>query len=108
MSKIIMRLATIETVATKQALHNNLHSLETFTVTAVNGKINKIYGEFAKNYIQLLASGASVNDPISLLFKAYHIFLCYSFRRYIGHQYKINLTASSPLPTPMRPSCPWL
>jgi hypothetical protein len=61
MYKIIMRLATIDTVATTQVLHDNLNNLGVFAAT-VNGDINKINGEFDKNYTQLLARGASVDN----------------------------------------------
>ncbi len=54
MYKVIMRLATINTVATTQALRDNLQNLGTFSVT-VNGDIAKIHGEFNKNYSQLIA-----------------------------------------------------
>jgi hypothetical protein len=44
MYKIIMRLATINTVATTQVLRENLNNLVVFAAT-VNGNINKINGE---------------------------------------------------------------
>ena len=72
MYKIIMRLATIDTVATMQVLRDNLNNLGVFAAT-VNGDINKINGEFDKNYTQLLACGANVDDPVELLFEAYHV-----------------------------------
>ncbi len=48
MNKIIMRLATIDTVATMQTLHDNLNNLGVFAAT-VSGDINKIKGKFDKN-----------------------------------------------------------
>ena len=49
--------------------------------------------------MQLLARGASVNDPIGLLFEAYHVLPCYNFKTYIRRHYNdyldsklINLT----------------
>ncbi len=66
MYKVIMRLATIDTVATTQTLQDNLQNLGVFAVT-VNGDINKIHGEFDKNFSQLIAHGATVNDPIGIL-----------------------------------------
>ncbi len=96
--KIIMRLATIDTVATTQVLRNNLNNLGLFAAT-VNGDINKINGKFDKNYTQLLAHGVSVNNPVRLLFEAYHVVLCYNFKMYIRRHYDdyldsklINLT----------------
>ena len=49
MYKVIMRLATINSVATTQALCDNLHVLGTFAST-VSGNIDKISSEFDKNY----------------------------------------------------------
>ncbi len=98
MYKIIMRLATIDTVTTTQVLRKNISNLGVFAAT-VNGDINKINGDFDKNYMQLLARGASVNDPIRLLFEAYHVVPCYNFKTYIRRHYNdyldsklINLT----------------
>jgi hypothetical protein len=98
MYKIIMRLATINTVATTQALRDNLNNLGVFAAM-VSGDINKINGKFDKNYTQLLARGANVNNPVGLLFDAYHIIPCYNFKMYIRHHYDdyldgklINLT----------------
>jgi hypothetical protein len=84
--KIIMRLATIDTVATTQVLRNNLNNLGVFAAT-VNGDINKINSEFDKNYTQLLARGANVNDPVGLLFEAYHVVGCYNFKTYVKRHY---------------------
>jgi hypothetical protein len=56
MYKIIMRLATINMVATMQTLRDNLNNLGVFAAM-VSGDINKINGEFDKNYTQLLARG---------------------------------------------------
>ena len=98
MYKIIMRLATINTVATTQVLHDNLNNHGVFAAT-VNGDINKINGEFDQNYTQLLARGANVDDPARLLFEAYHVVPCYNFKTYIRRHYDdyldsklINLT----------------
>jgi hypothetical protein len=49
-----MRLATIDTVTTMQALQDNLQNLGTFSAT-FNGDIATIHGEFDKNYSQLIA-----------------------------------------------------
>ena len=88
--KIIMRLATIDTVATTQVLRDNLNNLGVFAAT-VNGDINKINSEFDKNYTQLLARGATVDDPVGLLFEAYHVVGCYNFKTYIKHHYDYYL-----------------
>jgi len=82
--KIITRLATIDTVTTTQVLCDNLKNLRVFAAT-VNGDINKINSEFDKNYMQLLARGANVYNPVSLLFEAYHVVGCCNFKTYIKH-----------------------
>jgi hypothetical protein len=67
--KIIMRLATIDSINITQILHKNLQYLGVFAAM-VNGDINKIHGKFDRNQSQLLACGATVDDPIGLLFDA--------------------------------------
>jgi len=108
MYKIIMRLATIDTVTTIQVLHDNLNNLGVFAAT-VNGDINKINGEFDKNYTQLLARGASADDPVGLLFKDYHAVPCYNFKTYIRRHYDdyldsklINLTHEALMTSALR------
>jgi len=83
MYKIIMRLATIDSVATTQTLRDNLQNLGVFAVT-VKGDIDKINAEFDTNYSQLLARGATLDDPIGILFEAYLLVPCYNFVKYIG------------------------
>jgi hypothetical protein len=56
MYKIIMRLATINSVATTQ------------NAATVSGDINKVRNKFDKNYSQLIARGVPVDDPIGILF----------------------------------------
>jgi hypothetical protein len=87
MYKVIMRLATMDSVATTQTLRDNLQNLGTFAAT-VKGEIDKIHTEFDKNYSQLLSRGASVDDPIQILFDAYQVVPCYNFQVYIGRQYE--------------------
>jgi hypothetical protein len=67
--KIIMILTTINSVATKQTLQENLQNLGVFAAT-VNGDINKIHGKFDRNHLQLLACSATIDNPIGLLFNA--------------------------------------
>jgi hypothetical protein len=83
MYKIIMRLATIDSVATTQTLRDNLQNLGVFAVT-VKGDIDKINAEFDMNYSQLLARGATLDDPIGILFDAYLLVPCYNFIKYIS------------------------
>ncbi len=108
MYKIIMRLATTNKVATTQTLRNNLNNLGVFAAT-VSNNINKINGKFKKNYKQMLARGANVDDPVGLLFDAYHVVPCYNFKMYIRCHYNdyldgklINLTHEALMTSTMR------
>jgi hypothetical protein len=87
MYNIIMRLATINLVATTQTLRNNLQSLGTY-VAMVSGDINRVHSEFNKKYSQQIARGRTVDDPISILFKAYLLVPCHHFKLYIHQQHK--------------------
>jgi hypothetical protein len=87
MSKIIMRLATINSIAATQTLHDNLQSLGTFAAT-VGGDINKIHSKFDKNYSQLIARGATVDNPIGILFDAYLVVPCHHSKLYICQQHE--------------------
>jgi hypothetical protein len=82
MYKIIMRLATIDSIATTQTLRNNLQLLGMFVAT-VSGDINNIHSKFKKNYSQLIARGATVDNPIGILFNAYLVVPCHHFKSYI-------------------------
>ncbi len=87
MYKIIMRLATIDYVATTQMLRNNLQLLGTF-VAMDSGNINKINSKFDKNYSQLIARGATIDNPIGILFYAYLVVPCHHFKFYIYQQHE--------------------
>jgi hypothetical protein len=80
--KIIMRLATVDSVATTQTLQENLQNLGVIAVT-VNGDMNKIHGKFGRNHLQLLAHGITVDNPIGLLFDAYSVVPCQNLKEYI-------------------------
>jgi hypothetical protein len=84
--KIIIRLVTIDSVATMQTLQENLQGLGVFAAT-VNGDINKIHDEFDRNHLQLLARGATVDNPIGLLFDAYSVVPCHNFKEHICHHH---------------------
>jgi hypothetical protein len=87
MYKIIMRLATIDSVATTQMLHDNLQSLGTYAAT-VSSDIDKVHSKFDKNYSQLIARGATIHDPIGILFEAYLVVPCHHFMSYICQQHE--------------------
>jgi hypothetical protein len=101
MYKIIMRLATIDSVATTQMLRDNLQSLGMYVAT-VSGDIDKVHSKFNKNYSQLIARGATVQPhwhsvPSYLLVPRHH------FKLYICRQHENYLDVNSP-PSLMRPS----
>jgi hypothetical protein len=86
MYKVIMRLATIDLIATTQTLRYNLQNLGVFAAT-VSGDIDKINSEFDQNYSQIIVRGATVNDPIGIIFEAYSIVPCYNFMNYMKRQH---------------------
>ncbi len=82
-----MRLATIDSIATTQILRGNLQSLGTYAAT-VSGDINKVHSEFDKNYSQLISRGATIDDPIGILFEAYLVVPCHHFKSNICQQHE--------------------
>ncbi len=87
MYKIIMRLATIDSVATTQTLRNNLQLLGVYATT-VSGDIDKVHNKFDKKYSQLIGRGASIDNHIGILFEAYLVVPFHNFKMYIRHQHK--------------------
>jgi hypothetical protein len=87
MYKIIMQLATMDSVAATQKLRNNLQSLGTYAAM-VSGNIDKVHSKFNKNYSQLIARGMTVDDPIGILFEAYLVVPCHHFKLYIHQQHE--------------------
>ena len=82
-------------------MRDNLNNIGVFAAI-VNDDINKING-------QLIARSASVNDPVGLLFEAYHVVPCYNLKMYIRHHYDnyldsklINLTHKSLMTSALR------
>ncbi len=80
--KKIMALATINSVATTKTLHSNLRELPTYCST-IKGDIELLHSYFDSNYTQIIARGATVNNPINVLFSAYMVVPCNNFRSYI-------------------------
>jgi hypothetical protein len=68
-------------------LHNNLQSLGMY-VAMVSCDIDKVHSKFDKNYSQLIARGATVNDLIGILFKAYLVVPCHHLKLYICQQHE--------------------
>ncbi len=80
--KKIMALATIYSVPTTKTLHSNLRELPTFCST-IKGDIKLLHSYFDSNYTQIIARGATVDDPVNILFSAYMVVPCNNFRSYI-------------------------
>jgi hypothetical protein len=54
----------------------------------VSSNIDKVHSKFDKNYSQLIARGATVNNPIGILFEAYLMVPCHHFKFYICQQHE--------------------
>jgi hypothetical protein len=80
--KKIMALTTINSVATTKTLRSNLRELPTYCST-IQGNIELLHSYFDSNYTQIIARGATVNDPIDILFSVYMVVPCNNFRSYI-------------------------
>ena len=93
--KIITRLATIDSVATTEALRANLRELPAYAAS-VNGDIDKINQHFDENYSQLIARGAKIDDPIGILFDAYRTVSCSHFKTYIIRKHEMYLDGELP------------
>jgi hypothetical protein len=83
MYKFIMRLATIDFVATTETLRANLNNLPSYAAL-VNGDVNLINSYFYTNYTQILARGATVDNPIAKLFDVYLSVSNYNFKQFIS------------------------
>jgi hypothetical protein len=64
MYKVIMRLATIDTVATTQTLQDNLQNLGVFAAT-VSSDINKIHGSSIKTTLNSLPMVPPSTTPLA-------------------------------------------
>ena len=93
MYKVIMHLSTIHSIATTQTLRDNLQNLSVFAAT-VSGNIDKINTEFNKNYTQILAQGATVDNPLNILFNAHLVIPCYHFKTYTKQKHNGYLDGS--------------
>jgi hypothetical protein len=83
MYKTILRLATIGSIATTETLRANLNNIPSYAAS-VNGDVDLINFYLDTNYTQILARGATVNDPIAKLFDAYLSVPDYNFKQYIS------------------------
>ncbi len=83
MYKVIMRLATINSVAINEAARANITNLPQYAAS-VNGDVDLINTYFDVNMSQLLARGQTVHDLIAKLFDTYLATLDHTFRQYIS------------------------
>ena len=81
-----MRLTTIDSIVTTQTLRDNLQNLTVFAAT-VSGNIDEINTEFDSNFSQILAQGATVDNPLNILFNAYLVVPCYHFKSYMKQKH---------------------
>jgi hypothetical protein len=65
-------LATIHSVATTKTLRSNLRELPTYCST-IKGDIELLHSYFDTYYAQFIAHGATVDDPVGILFSAYMV-----------------------------------
>jgi hypothetical protein len=68
----------------------------------VSGNIDKVHSKFDKNYSQLIARGAAVEDPICILFEAYLVVPCHNFKCTFAVNTRIILMVNLPT-SPTRP-----
>ena len=80
--KKVMALATIDSVATTKTLRSNLREIATYCAT-IKGDINLLHSYFDNNYSQIITQGATVDDPVDILFTAYSVVPCAHFCLYI-------------------------
>jgi hypothetical protein len=83
--KKVMALATIDSVATTKTLRSNLREITTYCAT-VKGDIKLLHSYFDTNYSQIIARGATVDNPGDILFTAYSVVPCALFRLYIKNK----------------------
>jgi hypothetical protein len=76
-----MALATIDSVATTKTLRSNLRELPTYCST-IKGDIKLLHSYFDSNYTQIIAHGATVDDPVDILLSAYMVVPCNNIRSY--------------------------
>jgi hypothetical protein len=80
--KKVMALATIDSFATTKTLRSNLREILIYCAT-IKGNINLLHSCFDNNYSQIIAQGATANNPVDILFTAYSVVPCAHFCLYI-------------------------
>ncbi len=72
----------------------------------VSGNIDKVHNKFDKNYLQSIARGTTVNNPIGIVFKAYLVVPYHNFKLYIRQQHEDYLDGKLTTTTHLRPLTP--
>ncbi len=93
--KTVMRLATIDSVATEESLCAKLRELHLLT-SSLKYELPKIHALFHQYYTQLIARGASIDDPIGILFQIYLTINCTNFRNYIQRKHDMYYDGETP------------
>jgi hypothetical protein len=93
--KKIMALTTIDSVTT--TLRSNLRELPTYC-SIIKGDIKLLHSYFDTNYMLIIAYGATVDNPINILFAAYMVIPCNNFRSYT--KYKQDAYCHKPFAQP--------
>jgi hypothetical protein len=81
-----MAMATIDSVATLKTLRANLRELPAFCAL-VKGDVEMLHSFFNDNYSQIIARGATVDDPVDIIFAAYAAVPCSNFCSYIKRKH---------------------
>lgn len=84
--KTMMRLATIDSVATTESLRASLRELKDM-VPSLNYDLPKIHALYHQYHSQLIARGASIDDPIGILFGIYLAINCTKFQAYVQRKH---------------------
>jgi hypothetical protein len=66
--KVIIRMSTMDSRATVSILRAKLKDIASYAI-GVSGDVEKITAYFTKNASLIKAAGASVSDPVDILFK---------------------------------------
>jgi hypothetical protein len=80
--KKVMAFVTIDSVATTKTLRSNLREISMYCTT-IKGNIDLLHSYFNKNYSQIIARKATVNNPVNILFTAYSVVPCAHLCLYI-------------------------
>jgi hypothetical protein len=91
--KKVIALATINSVATTKMLCANLQELPTYCAS-VKGNIKMVHSYFDSNYSQIIARGATVDNPVDILFSAYAAIPCHNFHAYIRRKHDLYTDGS--------------